>query len=271
MTDQGEERMRAEPLPVVGEGRPVVYVPGIDGTGEMLFGAEERLAARFRLHRLRYVGTRAEGAALYGRLADTALDALPPEPTVVVAESFGGAVALTMALRAPERIAALCLVNTFARYPARVRIRLGARLAPVAPVGLLRLGRRWLARRVFFSGRTDDAAMAAFRAMQPGFVGGGHPARMEAIRDLDLLPELPRVAQPCALYASTRDRVVPSPRTMARMAEGLPDARLEHLEGAGHIVLPLRAEPWVDRIEALWGRVEARKAAPAASRPGECP
>lgn len=255
MADPDTEPMRAEPLPVLGAGRPVAYVPGIDGTGRMLFGSEERIAARFRLHRLRYVGTRREGAALYERLADTALMALPPEPVVVLAESFGGAVALSMALRAPERVAALCLVNTFARYPARVRIRLGARLAPLAPVGLLRLGRRLLARRTFFSGHTDDAAMAAFRAMEPGFVGGGHPARMEAIRDLDLRPELHRIDVPCALYASTRDRVVPSLRTMSRMAERLPDARLERLEGAGHIVLPLRAEPWADRIEALRARV----------------
>jgi len=263
--------MRAEPLPVLGAGRPVAYVPGIDGTGRMLFGSEERIAARFRLHRLRYVGTAAEGAALYARLADTALDALPREPLVVLAESFGGAVALTMALRAPERVAALCLVNTFARYPARIRIRLGARLAPHAPVGLLRLGRRFLARRTFFSGRADEAAMAAFRAMEPGFVGGGHPARLAAIRDLDLLPDLPRIGAPSDLYASTRDRIVPSVRTMSRIAEGLQGARLMRLEGAGHIVLPLRAEPWADRLEALWDRAAADPAGPAASGPTENP
>lgn len=246
--------MRSEPLPVLGDGPTLAYVPGIDGTGQMLFGAESRLAARFRLHRLRYVGTRAEGAALYAQLADTALDALPDGPAIVLAESFGGAVALTMALRAPERVAALCLVNTFARFPSRVRIRLGAQLAPIAPDALLGLGRRLVARRVFFSGHTDPAAMRAFRAMDPGFLGGGHPARMAAIRDLDLLPDVPRIGQPCALFASTRDRVVPSLRTMGDLAAGLPGATLQRLEGAGHIVLPLADEPWVDRIAALGAR-----------------
>jgi uncharacterized glyoxalase superfamily protein PhnB len=38
------------------------------------------------------------------------------------------------------------------------------------------------------------------------------------------------------------------------MAAVLPDATLEILSGAGHIVLPFEEEPWVDRLLALQER-----------------
>ncbi|MEL6431012.1 MAG: alpha/beta fold hydrolase [Planctomycetota bacterium] len=245
------ETMRAEPLEPLGDGPPVAYVPGIDGAGVMLFGTEARIVERWRLHRFRYVGTRRVGAALYPALADSIVAALPPEPTILVAESFGGAVALTAALRAPERVRALLLVNTFARFPRRVRIRAGAALMPFVPHGLVALGRRVAAPRVLIRPRRDAAAEEALARMEPGIRSGGFPARMQAIRDLDLRPELGRVTAPCALCASTHDRVVPSPRTMAELARGLPDATLETLDRAGHVVLPLAEEPWPERLEAL--------------------
>ena len=47
--------------------------------------------------------------------------------TVILAESFGGAVALTLALARPDLVGRLVLVNTFAHFPAR----------PLNPVGEL--------------------------------------------------------------------------------------------------------------------------------------
>ena len=37
-----------------GSGPPLVYVPGIDGTGRLLLSTAERLTSRFRLICLRY-------------------------------------------------------------------------------------------------------------------------------------------------------------------------------------------------------------------------
>ena len=48
--------MQVEILATAGSGPPLVYVPGIDGSGELLLGAAARLERRFRLTRLCYRG-----------------------------------------------------------------------------------------------------------------------------------------------------------------------------------------------------------------------
>ena len=254
--------MRAEPHGPMGRGPTVAYIPGIDGRGEMLFGTEACLAASFELHRFRYVGTEARGAELYDTLADSIIEHLPEGPSVVIAESFGGAVALSVALRAPERVRGLLLVNTFARFPRRVRIRAGAMLMPFVPTRPVAWARRLVVPSLLVRPRRDAAAERSIRSMRPGMLDGGFPARLRAIRDLDLTGALGRIQVPCALYASTHDRVVPSLKTMAEIASLLPNATLERVERAGHIVLPLEAEPWPERVEELLRRAREMDSRP---------
>ena len=71
------------------------------------------------------------------------------------------------------------------------------------------------------------------------------------IADVDLRPELPRVRQPVRIFASDRDRVVPALRAARCMAEALPDARIETLENAGHVMLPFEGERWCERLSDL--------------------
>ena len=78
--------------------------------------------------------------------------------------------------------------------------------------------------------------------------------RMAMIASLDLRPELHRIAQPVSLFASTDDHVVASLEEAREMAALLPNAELHVLEGAGHVVLPMPDEPWVDRLRELEAR-----------------
>lgn len=245
-----------------GEGAPrtVVYVPGIDGTGELLLGTAKRIEDRFRLMRVRYdpeppSPERPGGGRLYERLADTlagCLDEAGVNRAVILAESFGGGVALQFALRHPDRVVGLMLVNTFCYYPRRIRIRLGAALVPFTPKRLLRLGRISLAGKLFFRPRKDPEAERLFREAIPGFARGGYAERMQAIPALDLRARLGEVHVPCELFSSSHDAVVPSTTTMRVLAEGLPNASLTILERANHIVLPLSEEPWVERLERFF-------------------
>lgn len=237
----------------------VIYVPGIDGTGELLLGTSKRIEERYRLLRVRYDPEpphpdRPGGARLYERLADTlaaCMDEAGVERAVILAESFGGGVALQMALRHEERVIGLMLVNTFCYYPRRIRIRLGAALVPFTPKRLLRIGRVSLAGKLFFRPRKDPEAEALFRKAIPGFARGGYAERMKAIPELDLRSRLAEVKAPCALFCSSHDAVVPSTSTMRVLANGLPHATLTVLERANHIVLPLAIEPWVERLGEL--------------------
>lgn len=246
---------------------PVVYVPGIDGTGELLLGTAQRIERSFHLVRLRYEGRQcreiADGTArpkdLYEELAASialSLDEINLPRAVLLAESFGGGVALRFALDFPERVAGIVLVNTFCWYPERFRAALGAALFPWTPTFFLRLGRRVMPGALFFRPRRDAEVEREFAALQPGFTDPGFGDRLRALRGLDLRSSLGSVRCPVALFASTHDRVVPTMRTMPLLANGLPNATFERIERAGHIVLPLREEPWEERLIALQRRVE---------------
>lgn len=249
-----------------GAGTPVVYLPGIDGTGELLLGTAERIERSYRLLRLRYEGCGPRGDVLYPGLAGSVAGLLEERqvpPAIVLAESFGGGVALQLALDHPERVAALALVNTFCWFPWRVRAALGDIFFPITPAFVLRFGRRHLPGPLFFRPRRDAQAEAAFSRVVPGFEDRGYRDRLCALRHLDLRQRLAEISQPVALFAATSDRIVPTLRTMKAIERGLPDATLELLENAGHLVLPLAEEPWVERL----GELERRIAARAAPRP----
>lgn len=231
----------------------MVYVPGIDGTGDLLLGLEPRIEARMRLVRLAYTGD--------GDLPDTYADLAASAASVaraqgvgrclLLAESFGGAVALQMALDHPELVAGLLIVNSFAYYPERLRLALARGVSPVVPPALFDLGRRWFASSQLFGRREDPAAIAAFQALSGTFFDEAYERRLAMIAGLDLRPRLGDIRQPAALFASDADRIVPSLECMEELRTRLPDATLEVIEGGGHLALPLAAEPWPERLMDL--------------------
>lgn len=247
--------MRAEVKGDRGDGPAVVFLPGMDGTGELLLDTASKLEAHFRLLRFCYVDEGLPGsAATYERLADTAAGCLADagvRGALILAESFGGGVALQLALRHPQLVRGLALVNTFAWFPNHLRARLGAALFPWTPTRAVHLARSVIGRRLFFRPRRDAEAEAAFLIHATGFEDASFAARMKAVPELDLRDRLAEIHVPCRLYASTHDRVVPSRRTMATLAQGLPQATLELIPRANHIVLPLPEEPWAERLQAL--------------------
>lgn len=236
-----------------GSGRPLLYVPGIDATGELLLGTSERLATAFRLLRLEYVA--GEESDSYGGLAASIAEVVRSagvERCIVLAESFGVAVALRLALDHPQLVAGLALVNGFAHYKRRAALAWSRVSAPLVPTWAFHLGRRWFAPNELFGKDVDEDTLRRFHELPPsdGF-DRAYSRRMAMIAALDLRPELPRVAQPVDLYASTDDHVVESYAEAEEMAALLPNAQLHRLEGAGHVVLPLPGQPWVERLRGL--------------------
>ena len=89
--------MFAEVLSDRGRGTTVVYLPGIDGSGQLLLGTAPRLEERYRLVRMRYRLSANPDHRTYAHLARSAIEAVTlrgVERMVLLAESFGGAVAL---------------------------------------------------------------------------------------------------------------------------------------------------------------------------------
>ena len=229
---------------------PVVYLPGIDGTGRLLF-RQERLLADFAVRCVSYPRDDRHGYADLAALGIRAVETTGPG--VVLAESFGGAVALMVALERPDLVRRLVLVNTFARYPRRLFIDAAGLIGPWLPWSPPLRATASL-RGYFFFGRaiphsvqqewgecTKDVPLRVY----------GH--RLRLLRDLDLLSRLNEIQAPTLVFTSPNDWVVPAAagRLLARR---LPHARLIAIP-AGHAAM---VDPRVDVAawladEKMWG------------------
>jgi 3-oxoadipate enol-lactonase len=267
-----------------GRGATVVYLPGIDGTGQLLLSTAARLEERYRLVRLRYRLSANPDQRTYAHLAASAIETLSlrgVERMVLLAESFGGAVALQAALDFPDRVEALALVNTFAHYRKRASLTMSRVVLRSTPAWAVKAGRRIFAPLLLFGGgdrQAIDEFLGRRRGPQPkperkaaatemlwGLDEGYH-CRMRMIQGLDLRPQLPRVGQPVVIFASDRDRIVDSVRQAKEMARALPDAELEILSRRGHVVLPVRDIDWPAHLDRLIGRATARRSRPEPNR-----
>lgn len=218
--------------------QPLVYLPGLDGTGRLLHRQPD-LFERFDVLCESYPQDRPQ---TYEELADTAAKHLrerhPDQSAIILAESFGGAVAITFALRHRELVDRMVLVNTFVRFRGRIRIRLASFFGRFLPKKPSHPATRPIRSRFFFSkeipkeerdewwDRTADVPMRAF-----GY-------RLRLISGLDLRSEAAEVDCPCLVIAAPDDRVV-SPKSGRQLAEMLPNATLiEPRAGHGAMVHP---------------------------------
>lgn len=234
----------------------LIYIPGIDGTGELFFRQEESLADSYRVITYR---ARETGKFSYEDLADDVAaiaDDAGADRVTVVAESFGGAVAFNFALRHPARIDRLVIVNSFARFRGRVRIRLAARLAAALPFGLT-----WYARRaatvlgLLADGVQREDRARVFDALRTvrkeAFV-----RRLELIAQLDLMPRLHEIKAPTLFIAGDKDLLIPSAREARLMASLVRNSGVRIVAGAGHacllgkrVVLATMIDEWVSAFD----------------------
>jgi pimeloyl-ACP methyl ester carboxylesterase len=218
---------------------PVVYLPGIDGTGRLLF-QQKRLLAEFNV---RCVSYPQDTRHTYADLVALGVRELEQTgPAAVLAESFGGAVALMVALARPDLVTRLVLVNTFARYPRRLFIDAAGAFGPWLPNAPSHPATRPVRSYVFFGrgvppavrdgwwDRTRDVPMRVY----------GH--RCCLLRDMNLLPRLREIDTPAVVFAASNDWVVPAPagRLLARR---LPNAKLLPALAVGHAAM---IDPRVD-------------------------
>jgi len=143
----------------------------------------------------------------------------------VIAHSFGGQVAITLAATRPDRVGKLILVGSAGvrtrRTPA-VRLKRSA-----ARVG------KWLAAHGGWLG--EKVRDSIYRRVQSQDYAGAGPLRATLVKVVneDLRALLPRIQSPTLLVWGEHDRDVPLSAAQM-MAELIPDAHLVVLENAGH-------------------------------------
>jgi pimeloyl-ACP methyl ester carboxylesterase len=229
---------------------PVIYLPGVDGTGRLLY-RQRRL---YESHELRCLSYPQDDRHTYADLVKLGIAQLEETgPAVVIGESFGGAIALMIALERPELVRRLVLICTFAYYPRRFTIDVLACLGPWFPRTPNHPTTNSI-RGLFFFGpgipkadqdewweKTADVPMQAY----------GH--RFTLVADLDLRSRLPEIEIPTLVFAAPNDWIVPCPASKV-LATRLPRARLM-MAPTGHAAM---IDPRVDIAawlanDELWG------------------
>jgi esterase len=235
-----------------GEGAPIACIHGAGSSAVMWGEAVEKLARLGRVIAYDRRGcTRSERPEDYERTtvaeqADDAaalLDALGAAPAVVIGRSYGGAVATDLALRYPDRVRALAMLEGDA-------------------LGLSPAGLEWTEglRERMCEVAARDGVDAVYQAVIDEVMGQGvwdsFPAEIQQLLTRNgpaLLAELHYVDEPmpdAAAFARIEapalvvvaDESPPEQRDMAEaMADALPNARLVRI-GGGHLIDPAGAE-----------------------------
>jgi pimeloyl-ACP methyl ester carboxylesterase len=229
---------------------PVVFVPAVNATAELF---SHQIAA-VSAERTVVVANHRRHDTLNG-IAGALLDELPPR-FVLVGLSMGGYVAFELYRRAPDRGAALVLMDTSARPDADEARERRERLIAVtergrfADVPVLQLP------AMFSPEGAEDPTLAATVQRMAAETGPAAFVRQQraVMGRPDSRPSLPSIECPTLIVVGEQDSITP-PDIAAEMAAAIPRARLEVVPRCGHLSALERPQPVTDHLLAFLGTV----------------
>jgi pimeloyl-ACP methyl ester carboxylesterase len=266
MIDVGDDQLWAEQR---GEGPDVLLLGGLSDPAESWGAQLEGLADRYRLVAF---DNRGAGRSplptdemTVATMADDAagvLRGLGVDGAHVAGFSGGSLIAQELALRHPELVRSLVLVSTWARMNRYSKAVVGflGWLADVAPSerAMLEAFYLWIyTPRAHESGMVDqviDEVLAFPYPQSPEAFKGQLRAFTETHDTLDRLHE---IATPTLVLAGELDIVV-SPNYGRIVAERIPGAEYELLEGEAHQPFQESPEDFNRRVDEFWAQVEAK-------------
>ncbi|MBI3726520.1 alpha/beta fold hydrolase [bacterium] len=167
------------------------------------------------------------------------LDARSVERAALVGLSWGGMTAMRAALRAPARVAALALVDTSASaepFLARLRYRVMAaifRRNGLTPALEERVSRVMLGRKTRAERPTlGPELLSRLRAWDRE--GLSRAISAVVLERRSIAADLSRISVPTLVIVGEDDKATP-PRESETIARSIPGARLERIEGSGHL------------------------------------
>jgi pimeloyl-ACP methyl ester carboxylesterase len=225
----------------LGRGEPLVLVPGLAGGWSLQAPLARRLARSHEviLYSLRgdrapLASSRARDLTVYADDLAELIEELRLERPAVFGVSFGGVIALELALEHPDRVGALVLQGAEARFQANIGSVIARRVLERFPLpndngflnqffNLLHGGKPKPSRLVDFvvehCWETDQSVMAH---------------RLELLEHFDVSDRLWELDVPTLVLAGSRDVIV-QPQRQRALAAAIGSSRFATLEGAGHI------------------------------------
>jgi poly(3-hydroxyalkanoate) depolymerase len=237
---------------VRGEGRPLLLVMGLGGNIEMWDPLEQALNA----HQIQTIAYDASGTGDspprllprrmpgLARQAAQVLDALGHPYADVLGVSFGGAVAQELTLGNPHRVRQLVLASTMCGLggvpgnPLALAI-MATPLRYYSPAFMRLTAKTLYGPTVSTEGERLREQINARRARPPTM--WGYLGQLIATAGWTSLPWLHRVHSPTLVMSGDADPIVPAVNARI-LAARIPDAQLELIPGAGHLLLAEQAQ-----------------------------
>ncbi|HEV3165218.1 MAG TPA: alpha/beta fold hydrolase, partial [Isosphaeraceae bacterium] len=225
----------------LGRGEPVVLVAGLAGGWRLLAPLASRLAKRHEviLYSLRGDRTpmlvpRPRSLSDYADDLGNLIGQLGLERPSVFGVSFGGAVALQLAVERPDRVGALVLQGVEARFRSSIGSSIARRVLERFP---LPSDNRFVNQffNILHGGKPEPGPLATFVVECCWETDQSVMAqRLELLESFDVTDRLWRIDVPTLVLAGTRDVIVPPSRQQA-LASAIAGSRFVSLDGAGHI------------------------------------
>lgn len=235
---------------------PIVMVPGIDGTALLFYRQQPLLARHFDVIAFPlptmdpHIMTM---ASLVDDLA-TLIEEVSSIGAILVGESFGGALSMSVALARPDLVHGLVIINSFPYFDQRIRLAAAPRLMRIVPWGAMPLVRRYTSAHLH-SPHTNAEDIQEFLERAKSIDRNSYIRRLEIIRDYDIREQLHDIGSPTLFLAGTKDRLVRSVDWANYMAERVPEAEMQALEGYGHVCLIDHDLDISERICPWWSTV----------------
>ena len=221
----------------------LVLLPGMDGTGRLFAPFVDALGDALPTVIVRYPVT---GEQSYARLTEHAAQALPPDgPLLLLGESFSGPIAVSLAARLSERVAALALCCSFVSNPrpgAGALMALAGRLPLPSPP-------RLIASRALLGPFETPALRLALAEALAEVPAAVLARRLREVARVDMTAALRGLSVPLLYLQALQDRVVP-PAAAARIQAAYPATRIEAVRGP-HCLLQASPETTAHAIIAF--------------------
>jgi pimeloyl-ACP methyl ester carboxylesterase len=197
-----------------------VFLPGLDGTGELLRVQTEGLEPTFDIRCLAIPPTDMTGwdqlAEQVVALIRTELEGEHHRPIYLCGESFGGCLAMKVALRSPQLFHRIILVNPASSFARRPWMQWGSLVTQWLPDPLYQL-----------------SCYGLLSVPQQASIW-----RLSLLREFKVTEtQLKQLTQPVLLIGSRGDRLLPSASEVQILAKQLPNARVLILPNSGHACL----------------------------------
>ncbi len=221
----------------------LVYLPGMDGTGQ-LFGRQAEELGRF--FKICCLSIPRDDCSDWNTLAKETITLIKKElqgnilssPVYLCGESFGGCLAIKIALNFPQLIDKIILINpasSFSQYP---WLSWGVQLTQWMPDFLHRTSTVGFLPFLGSLGRMErrdyQALLKAMQSIPQSVVSW----RLSLLRDFQVTEkQLRQLTQPILTLASDSDRLLPSVVEGKRLVSCFPNGNLGILSDSGHACL----------------------------------